>query len=142
MKLIDAKQPIAEALQRLADAPKELGAFVIIEDTVTDRFVQFATDKDTGGLLIDLPDQQLDDEARGRAFDMLSRRKAWGNGAGASYQYGCALVSDATEVALRVLRELLRLPDISELRIVEDETDHSEEPAKSWHRKMVARKPN
>ena len=43
MKLSDAREPILAALQRLAESPRELRCFVIIENPLTRRFVQFAT---------------------------------------------------------------------------------------------------
>lgn len=41
IKLEDAEEPIRIALQRLAESPRELLCYVIINDTVTGRFCQF-----------------------------------------------------------------------------------------------------
>lgn len=43
MKLSEAEVPIRAALERLADSPRELRCYVIIEDPLTGRFVQFCT---------------------------------------------------------------------------------------------------
>ena len=42
-KLADAEPPIRAALERLADSPRELRCFVIVEEPLTGRFVQFCT---------------------------------------------------------------------------------------------------
>lgn len=43
MKLAEAEPPIRAALERLADSPREHRCFVIIEELLTGRFVQFCT---------------------------------------------------------------------------------------------------
>lgn len=43
MKLADAAEPIRAALERLAESPREFRCFVIIEEPLTGRFVQFCT---------------------------------------------------------------------------------------------------
>ena len=43
MKLSEAEETIRAALERLADSPRESRCFVIIESTLTKRFVQFCT---------------------------------------------------------------------------------------------------
>ncbi len=42
-KLSEAEAPIRAALERLAESPRELRCFVIIEEPLTGRFVQFCT---------------------------------------------------------------------------------------------------
>lgn len=41
--LSSAEAPIREALQRLAESPRELRCFVVINEPLTRRFVQFCT---------------------------------------------------------------------------------------------------
>jgi hypothetical protein len=43
VKLRDAEALIREALTRLAESPRALGCFVIVQEKLTARFVQFAT---------------------------------------------------------------------------------------------------
>ncbi len=43
IQLGESEKPIRAALERLADAPHELRCFVIIEEPLTGRFVQFCT---------------------------------------------------------------------------------------------------
>lgn len=43
MKLSEAEAPIRAALERLAESPRELGCFVVIQEPLTGRFVQFCT---------------------------------------------------------------------------------------------------
>ena len=42
-KLADAAEPIRAALERLAESPREHRCFVVIEEPLTGRFVQFCT---------------------------------------------------------------------------------------------------
>jgi len=41
--LSEAEEPIRQTLERLAESPRALRCYVIIESTVTKRFVQFCT---------------------------------------------------------------------------------------------------
>ena len=43
MKLSEATDSIRMALERLAESPRELRCFVIVEEPLTGRFVQFCT---------------------------------------------------------------------------------------------------
>jgi hypothetical protein len=43
MILSEAREPIQKALERLAESPRELGCYVIIENQPTGRFVHFCT---------------------------------------------------------------------------------------------------
>jgi hypothetical protein len=97
VKLADAGPTIRAAVDRLAQRPFEAHPFVVVFDTVTQKFVQFCNVKSPGDLRIDCP-----------ALGVVA----------------CP-VPDAFAGALEALR-LLRaqdLPEFAELEVLEDGCD-------------------
>jgi hypothetical protein len=112
MKLEEAGGPIRKALERLAESPRALRCFVVIENLLTKRFVQFCTPPPPspfgGPPLTHAPGPLIYDGT--------------GNGKPGGYepvQVSCD-VDYGVEIALGVLVKYL-LPE-AELRIVEEST--------------------
>jgi len=116
VKLSDAEVQIVAALRRLQQTPAKHRPFVIVEDTVTDKFVQFRG-SDGDPLLLDLPTNELSSEAARRAATMLKHN---GSPDFPAYQADCQTVEWGARVAMRVLREVHELPEFAELRILEE----------------------
>jgi len=115
MKLSEAEAPIRAALQRLAESPRELRCFVIIEDrNITGRFVQFCTPPPPAKLA-GSPRICCDDN-KPLIFD------GYGNGKPDGYRSigECCNVETAVRSALNNLNTFL--PVRAELRIIEEST--------------------
>lgn len=112
--------PLAAAEARIADALREVvnssgSPFAIIEHEPSGKFVQFAGSAQES-LLLDLPFQPLAPDEKSRAQALFSEL------GGESGEYGFQLMLDrdpdkAARAALRVLREVYRLPDDAQLSI-------------------------
>lgn len=106
VELCDAEPKIHQAVERLLAAPREFRCFVIIQDEVTDRFVQFGTFPKDNALFIDTGYQQL------------------------RQPYGCIArpvsLPEAADHAMRILRHGLDLPETAVLWI-RDETSTAPE---------------
>lgn len=112
MKLVDAEQPIREALTRLAESPRVLRCFTIIEDVLTKRFVQFCTPPPpsifAGSSRITGPEPLIFDGA--------------GNGKPGGYDTVQELCDIDTGVRLAMATLAAYLPPDAELRIIEEST--------------------
>jgi len=114
VKLSDAREPIHAALQRLAESPRELRCFVIIQNPLTGRFVQYGTPP---------PPSKFDGSERLDCGDKPIFYDGTGNGkpGGFSEELNkCCTVERGVEIALTVLKEYL--PEDAELRITEEST--------------------
>lgn len=114
MKLSEAEQPIREALQRLAESPRELRCFVIVQEPLTRRFVQFCTPP---------PPSPFDGSSRICCpYDKPLIFDGYGNGKAGGYVsvLQCCDVKAAVSTALGNLSTFL--PGNAELRIVEEST--------------------
>lgn len=114
-------QPLLEALVRMIQLPDSMKRFVILEDTITDKFVQFFGGSNKP-ITIDLPTPQLEgisDRAHAyRLIGMLYVPKR--QGLVPSYQKGNLSPEAAVVLGLRVMKLVHRLPDCAQLQIVED----------------------
>lgn len=115
IRLGEAEGEIRAALERLAESPIELRCFVIVEDTVTKRFVQFCTPP---------PPSPFAESPRLKApngepliFDGTGNCKPGGY----TYIQEFCNVDRAVEVALDMLR--VWLPEEAVLRIIEESTE-------------------
>jgi hypothetical protein len=111
-RLIDAAEPVREALERLAESPRALRCFVVIEDAVVGRFVQFCT-------------PPLPSAFGSRTFASCPGPLIYdGTGTRGKNVYEPVQVScdvpDGVEVALSVLAKYL--PPEAELYIIEEST--------------------
>lgn len=114
MKLSEAEAPIRAALERLAESPLELRCFVIIQEPLTKRFVQFCTPPPSS--LFDGSSRICCNENEPLIFD------GWGDGKDGGYRLlqKCVDVLTGTIGALHVLNSLL--PKDAEIHIVEEST--------------------
>jgi len=104
--------PLLAALKRLAASPLVFRCFVIVEDTVTNRFVQFAV-SDGERLLFDVPSQRLDSQT----YTVPICKKNIGG------------AHEGVELAQAFLRNELRLPGNAVLRIREESTGLGSRPS-------------
>ena len=112
MKLADAAEPIRAALQRLIEAPAELRCFVIIEEPLTGRFVQFCTPPPPSGF-VGRP------EFPGEGPLIFDGSGIAGKQAYEPVQERCE-IDEAVFCALEVLEK--HLPGEAELHITEEST--------------------
>lgn len=119
LTLANAQPRIVQALEEMLR--REAGAFVIIIETRTEKYVQFAGSDDVEDpLLLDLPWQPLSPQEHARAreiFAHLSER--------AEVESGFQLELDrdpqqGADLALRVLREVYHFGDDAELALIEE----------------------
>jgi hypothetical protein len=108
------RQVIEDHLRSLA-ARTGIETFVIFEETRTQKFVQFS-----GPLLLDLPHQPLAPDELQRARDLFSTIETatiWPH----VFQVDLGTdVEGATELTLRIFREVYRFPETIELSITEN----------------------
>lgn len=123
MKLAEAEPEVLAALDRMKLLPKSLRPSVIVEDTVTRKFVQFRG-SDVEWFLVDLPTSELSSEAA-RAASRILRHN--GNARFPAFQVELANSDGAARVGMRVLREVHELPEFAELRIVEQQVPKTEQ---------------
>jgi hypothetical protein len=124
--LARAEGPLRAAIERMLAAPREHRCFVIIEDDVTERFVQFLVDR-TGQLVLDLPVAQFHERdffGLAQALTMetegvLSRRSGTFD---TTFQHVCGAADDGVVLAMTILRRVHALPDGANLSIVEEST--------------------
>lgn len=117
--LRDAAGPVRAALDRLAETPRELRCYVIIEDRVTGRFVQFCTP----------PPRSRFGDGPPLAFTkepLIFDGTGDGKRGGYVYIQVPCDVARGVELALGALA--VSLPPEAELRIIEEAT-HRERPS-------------
>ena len=125
---LSAFEPMLTAeLKRL---PQEHRCFVIAEDTVTKKFVQFAG-PDHGPILVDLPILKNDLESLSRAFRTFSWdvKGPWEHNVSDShitFMKRNLAPEDAAKLAMLLLREVHLLPEFAVMRIVEESTQIKE----------------
>lgn len=115
MKLSEAEAPLRAALQRLAESPRELRCFVIVQEPITRRFVQFCTPPP--------PSPFVGNSSRICCPDFLPLIfDGYGNGKVGGYVgiQQCCDVEAAVSTALGNLGTFL--PQDAEVRIVEEST--------------------
>jgi hypothetical protein len=116
IKLSELEVEIVAALRRLRETPMKHKPYVIVEDTVTKKFVQFCTPP-RGGVLIDLPTNELSSGAARTAASFLKHN---GSLEFPAYEADCPTDEWGAKAAMRVLREVHQLPEFAELRIFEE----------------------
>ena len=106
---------IEAALATLKRSPERLRRFVVVEDVVTGRFVQFYGSEERG-IYIDLPCATVSSRGHSAAAAFLDRGF---NGDGMPERFHKKLDNEqeGARLALRVLREVHDLPDSAELQI-------------------------
>lgn len=115
----DAQPAIVEALDRLLQAPLEHRCFVIVNDLIMDRFVQFGVRLNRRVLFLDLPYvalENIDPErsaAVRRLFTLADRDEH-------AFVREVSSATIGAELAMRVLREVHLLPEFAQLKIVEE----------------------
>jgi hypothetical protein len=120
---MDSSITIRNALDSLLAQPDDAGSFVIIEDEVSQKFVQFVGSIDRP-LLLDLPAQTFSEAEFYRAVAFFKRRGVVGQefemldapggqpvGEQFTFQLQLESVSDAIEVVRALFAEVYRLPD-------------------------------
>ena len=114
MKLSEAGPHIRQALERLAESPRELRCFVVIEDTLTDHFVQFCTPPPPSPF--DGSSRICCDEKEPLIFD------GWGDGKDGGYRLIqiCVDINAGVISALHILNSLL--PEDAEIILIEEST--------------------
>jgi hypothetical protein len=113
--LENLERPLKLALDRMLVVPRDLRPFVIVEDTVTEKFVQFALMPKTGDLFIDLPGVNMNANARWYAGQLLPYISK-----GDVYQRTLPRTSEASEIAVRIMSKVHELPDCAQIRIREE----------------------
>lgn len=113
--------PLREALARMIQVPDAMQRFVILEDTVTNKFVQFFGGSDKP-ITIDLPTPQLEGLSdRAHAYRLIGTLHVpKGTNLVPSYQKKNLSPEAAVVLGLRVMKLVHRLPDCAQLQIVED----------------------
>lgn len=114
------------ALERLSTQDNDLRPYVIVEDTVTKRFIQFAGSFGRP-LLIDVPwRSKLEPQEQNvmnlmMASVLLDEPKEPNEFGVCFFQKYCPTITEMMQVAQYVLRDALELPEgIAELTILED----------------------
>jgi len=107
---------VREALEGLL-ARSGLGSAVVLSDTESGKFVQFATNGT--GLLLDLPGQGLDAAEARRAVELFQRCEANSEGSGESGSTPSGLTATSTELQLELGIDAGRAAEIA-LAVFED----------------------
>ena len=120
---MDTNATIKSALASLLVQPDDAGAFVIIEDAASKKFVQFIGSRERP-LLLDLPAQALSEAEFYRAVAFFHSRGVLGQeyevfdapggrpvGEQFTFQLPVPSVDDATEVVFAVFEQVYLLPN-------------------------------
>lgn len=121
VQLARAAGPLAEAIARLGATDHDRRPFVIVEDTVTKKFVQYAGSRLRRPFL-DVPTVQLTAPALAKLATLAQETGGTRSGRG-QYQWEGV---DVVAIGLRVLAEVHDLPSFAELRIREETTNEPE----------------
>lgn len=125
--LAELRIHLEDALYRLLQTPKTHKPFVVVSDTITGRFVQFRG-SDNESLLLDLPHTQFKSAIPVTKASAFLDSKRSGTPQGVSYRDNLTFVH-ATNLALRVLREVHNLPENAQIEIIEDTST----PKEKWN---------
>lgn len=114
------------ALERLVSQEKDIRPFVIVEDVITKRFIQFAGSFNRP-ILIDVPWRATMEEKNQNVMNLmmaavlLDEPKPPNEFGVCFFQKYCPTVGEMMQVAQYVLRDALELPEgIADLTITED----------------------
>lgn len=122
-KALLAAAPVAIefALDRMQAKAEERGSAVVVQDTVTERFVQYL-----GGfgrpIMIDVPATEKNIRSMERLRELLGDKPSYyleGPTRIPVYQRECSTPAEAAALGVRVLRECQELPDKAVLAIEE-----------------------